>query len=169
MQPAPQVTAPAVEADDTRHRYTPLAGTACTLLSLDKEAGGSTTRCPGLGGYQLIVQDSDARMSLQVQRGTGAPQSLRLSQLSNGAFSALGEQAEWRLDAAGTPVALIVRYNAYMHPEQPERATSFLVVVKLEPAACIVDVVPAGPGQNAKARDIADGAVGMACRANDDS
>ena len=139
------------------------------MLSLDKEAGGSTTRCPGLGGYQLIVQDSDARMSLQVQRGAGAPQSLWLSQLSNGAFSVLGERAEWWLDASGAPAALIVRYNAYMHPEQPERATSFLVVVKLEPQACVVDVVPAAPDQNAKARDIADRAAGMACRSNDGS
>ncbi len=143
-------------------------GGHCRTEQIGDELGGTRTTCAGEPPYALVVTDSDARQALAVAEGKGKPQPLELASRVSAAFSDLGDTVEWR-PLEGAPTAMIVRYNAYMHPEQPERATSFLVVVKLEPAACIVDVVPAGPDQNAKVRDIADRAAGMACRSNDGS
>ena len=161
--PAPPNEVP-VPQPATPSQYTALGGADCELLKVDAEAGGSSKRCPGVGGYRLIVQDSDARMSLDVLPPQGDAQPLALWHLASGAFSSLGERAEWRLDDAGQPAALIVRYNAYLQPEQPDRATSYLVVAKLKPTPCIVEVVPAGANQNERAREAADAATGMTCR-----
>ena len=157
---------PTAEADSGR--YTQLVGGHCRTEQIGDELGGTRTTCAGEPPYALVVTDSDARQALAVAVAEGKPQPLELASRVSAAFSDLGDTVEWR-PLEGTPTAMIVRFNAYDTPKQPERATSFLVVVKLERPACIVDVVPAGPDQNAKARDIADGAVGMACRANDDS
>lgn len=168
---APQAKAPAnpsaqaTPAEADPGLYTALEGGACKLVSVDREAGGSTARCPGVGGYELLVQDSDARMSIDVVAPGGEVTPLQLASLvGNGAFSSLGAQAEWRPSDGSAPTALIVRFNAFQQPEQPERPTSYLVVARLKRGdTCSVGRVDPGPAQNERARDMARKAGTMPC------
>jgi hypothetical protein len=64
----------------------------------------------------------------------------------------LGKLAEWRADPTGRLRALIVRVSA-----APQAKISSLVVAKLDAPPCIVAVIARGPGQNEKARTVADG------------
>lgn len=145
--------------------YTELDGAACKTVSVDREAGGSTKRCPGVHGYQLLVQDSDARMSIDVVAPDGSTTPLQLASIAgNGAFSSLGPRAEWRPSDASAPTALIVRFNVFEQPEQPERPTSYLVVARLGAnETCAVGRITPGPEQNAEARKMAAAAAGMPC------
>lgn len=160
----PDEPAGAPASDDPRSRYSSLRAQDCTLEFEDKESQALRYRCPGVGGFGLAMHDSDARMSLDLIPTQGARQPLDFWQLAGGAFSSLGETAEWRLDEAGKPVALIVRFNAYEHPEQPDRSTSYLVVARIETArSCVTGMIPPGPGQNLQARRAADEAAGQPC------
>lgn len=145
--------------------YSELEGGACKVVSVDREAGGSTTRCPGVEGFELIVQDHDARMSVEVVEPGGNVTPLQLtSVVGQGAFSSLGPRAEWRLDAQGKPSALIVRFNVFADPEQPERPTSYLVVARIAGGnTCAVAAVSPSPDQNMEARRVADDAAEKAC------
>jgi hypothetical protein len=145
--------------------YSELEGAACKTVSVDREAGGSTRRCPGVHGYQLLVQDSDARMSIDVVAPDGSITPLQLSSIAgNGAFSSLGPRAEWRPSDGSAPTALIVRFNVFEQPEQPDRPTSYLVVARLAANdTCAVGRIAPGPQQNAQARKMAATAAGMAC------
>lgn len=95
----------------------------------------------------------------------GKPQPLALWSVASGAFSKLGPRVEWRYPPeARQPDALIVRYDAFEQPEQPDRATSYLLVVKLAASgSCLVAKLPPGPGQNDAARTAADQAQTSAC------
>lgn len=160
-EPPATPTPPAVE----RGHYTSLAEADCKLVQVDREAGGSRSLCPGLGDYTLAVLDGDARMSIEVIAGEGPPQPLELWSVVSGAFSSLGDTAEWRLDDTGAPQALIVRFNAHEDPDAPDRTTSYLVVARLDPAggSCATAMIAPGAGQNQQARQAADRARGQAC------
>ncbi len=43
--------------------YSDLSESKCQTIEVDKETGSSTQRCPGIGGYKLLVHDDDARQS----------------------------------------------------------------------------------------------------------
>lgn len=163
--PIPARTAPRTRVP-ARSDYTSLAPRDCRQTTRDAETGATGWRCPGIGGFALDMHDADARMSLDVVAGeAGTPQPLALSMLANGAFSRLGERAEWRFEEAGqVPTALIVRHEVYEDPAQPQRPTSYLLVVKLDPvASCAVARIAPGAGQNEDARRAADGIRGAAC------
>lgn len=153
------------QASDDPGHYTSLAAGDCEIVEVYEEVGGSTSRCGGPGGYQLLVQDVDARMSLDVVAPGGATTGLRLvTAVGRGAFSDLGPRAEWRFGVDGNPDALIVRFNAYLDPEQPSRPTSYLVVTRLAAGdTCPVAAVEPGPMQNLEARRIADEVAGRPC------
>ena len=157
--PTPDSTATA------RSEYSSLAPADCKLTARDKEAGGTTHRCPGVANYVLDMRDSDARMSLDVIADGGQAQSLDFWSVASGAFSQLGPRAEWRYPAEAKQLnALIVRYDAFEQPEQPERPTSYLLVVKLAATgSCLVAKLPPGPGQNDAARAAADKAQSSSC------
>lgn len=165
-QPAanPTPSPPPVE-EDPGH-YTRLGSPDCKVTKVDEEAGGSTSLCPGLGGYRLAVIDSDARMSIDVIAPDGNAQPLNLWSVAGGAFSSLGPRAEWRFpQGSNTPSALIVRFESYEYPEQPERTRSYLVVAKLAASgSCVIALVKPGPDQNRRAREVADGAASAACK-----
>ena len=58
------------------------------------------------------------------------------------------------------PVALILRYNASEDPEQPNKLTSYLAVVKITPTEiCVTDKISPGPKANDDARRAADNAA----------
>jgi len=164
-QSSKATAAPGADAAKDPGHYTSLAAADCKVIDIDEEAGGSTSICPGMGGYQLRVLDGDARMSIDVIAPDGGRHPLDLWTVASGAFSGLGPRAEWRFTADDrAPTALIVRFEAYEFPEQPERTTSYLLVARLSADdTCLTARIAPGPGQNLKAREAADLAAGAPC------
>lgn len=164
--PPPSTTAKPVagDAEDPGH-YTGLAAADCKVIDIDEEAGGSTSVCPGMGGYRLRVLDGDARMSVDVISPAGTRHPLDLWTIASGAFSSLGPRAEWRFAGKdGKPTALILRFEAYEFPDQPERTRSYLLVARLAGKdTCLTAKIAPGPGQNVQAREAADRAASAAC------
>lgn len=145
--------------------YTSLSESACKVIELDEETDGSTSICPGVGGYQLRVIDDDARVSVDVVAPDGVRYPLDLWTIASRAFSNLGPRAEWRFKGgAATPTALILRFEAYEFPDQPERKRSYLLAAKLSAGStCLTAIIPPGPDQNIRAREAADRAPGSPC------
>ena len=139
-------------------RFTRLTG--CTLTrSAPEEAGFFEHECPGEGGYRLRHVEADLRENIVVLAPDGGEHSLELPELADGAFSSVGETAEWRgrHDADGfVPTALILRHSVMESPDRGVPEVSYLVVAKLLPQPCVIARVPPGPDQNRRARETAD-------------
>ena len=129
----------------------------CRIIDKN-EAEGPYYRhlCPGVGGYKYEVVESDLRQTMVIVAPGGARSELGLNRIGGGGFSVLGPVMDWRGPAGAPPQALVVRYNVQQGEAGSDK--SFLVVVRLNPTACIIGSVPPGPGQNERAREIADGA-----------
>ena len=133
-----------------RSRYTSLELGSCRLLEEPSSVSGSPRwRCTGTAGYNLETNATDPQQ-LAIIRPDGEGTDLTLPKI--GTNITLGNLAEWRGEATGQPRALIVRLSAQGRPR-----ISSLVVVKLGAAPCIVAVIGRRPGQNEKARIVADG------------
>ncbi len=147
--------------------YTSLASRDCTTVSTNEEGAQSTQRCPGMGGYGLLVEDADSRMSVTLVAPGGKQHELKYWEVVTTGFSSLGEKAEWRVKRQGrrdVPVALIVRLNASENGEHPEKQTSYLVVAKITPGqACVTDKIAPGADANEQARRAADTAASRPC------
>ena len=130
----------------------------------DEETGGTRSRCPGTAGYVLMVDDFDARMSVDIVAPGGRTHPLRYSGVITSNFSSLGPRAEWRM-RGGKPVALIVRVNAFEDPEVPNRATSYLAVAKITAReTCVTDrIPPTTPNANEAAQRAADQSASRPC------
>lgn len=139
----------------------------CRTVEVNEEEGGWAVQlCPGLAGYRLRVTEGDLRQNVVVllpagDGGKGAERSLALAEATgSGGFSSLGPVAEWRGRGAGRafrPDALILRYNVVEDAEHPERPTSYLLTVSLAGRRpCVTAKIAPGPGQNARARALAD-------------
>lgn len=143
--------------------YTDLAAARCKTVEVEEETGGSVQKCPGVGGYELLVEDDDLRQSVTVVTPDGRKHPLNYWQVITTAFSSLGEKAEWRVEKKGgkvKPYALIVRVNASENPEAPDRKTSYLAVAKLTAdKVCVTDKVKT----NEEARQAADASAGKPC------
>jgi hypothetical protein len=134
-------------------RYTSLEPTSCQLLGgSEQERAFARRRCAGAAGYMLERSESDPLQDLAIVSPGGARSGLDLSAFVPS--GTLGTLAEWRGKAPGQPRALIMRVSGQDKASLSE--TSDLVVVKLDGTPCVVAVVPRGPGQNAKARAVAD-------------
>lgn len=137
----------------------------CELLSVHEETGASTSRCPGVGGYQLLVFDDDARMSVAVLDSAKRQFDLDYWSAITPTFSELGKKAEWRVSRQGqqvVPVALIVRVNS----SGEEKPVSYLAVAKITPEQmCVTDRIEPGAQQNERARAAADVAQDKPCLA----
>ena len=144
---------------DGSSRYVSLEPGPCKLLEQNIEEGGYwRRRCPGAAGYALETSESDLRQDIVVIAPGGSRSELNLSSVvAKGAFNSLGKVAEWRGRAPGNPRALIVRLSVPGDAAVGRHERSDLVVARLATPACVVAVVPRGPGQNEKARAIADG------------
>ena len=162
-------TPPAIAAagalSTARSEYSRLSPNDCKLTERLEETGDTTHRCLGVAGYVLDMHDSDLRMSLDVIADGGQPQPLEFWNVASGAFSHLGPSAEWRFpQGASQPNALIVRFNAAEQPGQPDRVTSYLLVVRLAASgSCLVAKLLPGSGQNEAARVAADKAQDSTC------
>ena len=134
------------------------------MIEIDEEeAGGSTSRCPGVAGHALKVMEGDLRMSINVITPDRKEHELSYWSVITGAFSTLGPRAEWRMRGE-RPIALIVRVNASENPEYPERTTSYLAVAKITPAeTCVTDRIGPVPDANTVARAAADRSAARAC------
>lgn len=148
--------------------YTDLSPTACKTVKEDKETGGSVQKCPGIEGYELMVEDDDARQSVTVLTPDGKRHPLDYWQVVTTAFSSVGDKAEWRVkrDAGGKakPVALIVRVNANENPEASTEKTSYLAVAKITPEKiCVTEKVKNGAQMNEEARRAADASADKPC------
>src|SRR6185436_6528180 len=99
-------------AQSNRSVYTPLGDKDCRKIK-SAEAGddGYEGRCRGTAGYSLLLSEGDLRQNITVITPQGKQHSLDLWSVLSGGFSSLGPKAEWRLDKASAPVALILRYN----------------------------------------------------------
>lgn len=143
--------------------YTDLTPARCKTVETHEETGGSVQKCPGVGGYELLVEDDDARQSVTVVGPGRKRHPLNYWQVITNAFSSVGEKAEWRVERkAGRvlPYALIVRVYANENPEKPEEKTSYLAVAKLTAdEVCVTDKVKT----NEEARRAADASAGKPC------
>lgn len=143
--------------------YTSTTEKACKAQRVtDDEGGDYIGICPGVSGYKLKLIEGDLRQTLFVITPKKKEHALRFNEFYY-SFSAIGEKVEWRLKR-GVPVALIARYNV-SDPEDSEKRTSYLMVVKITKAfSCVTDVVLPGTTQNSTARKLADSASTRACR-----
>lgn len=137
-----------------RSAYTPLE--RCRLLrAVPDEADYRLSRCPGVGGWAVEVSESDGRAAVRPVRGATRLRLNLPALIGSAGFSRLGPRAEWRLVRRNRPHALIVRYDVARDFAAPGRWTSYLVAIDLR-RGCALAAVPPGPGQNARARRVAD-------------
>jgi hypothetical protein len=143
--------------------YTDLASTRCKTIETSDEGAFSLQKCPGVAGYELLVEDADSRQSVTVVSPDGKKHPLNYWQVITTGFSSLGEKAEWRVEKKGgklRPFALIVRVNANENPEKPAQKTSYLAVTKItDEHICVTDKVQT----NEEARRAADAAADKPC------
>jgi hypothetical protein len=150
-----------VQAQTRQSVYTNLDPKFCKTLKSDpSEAGEYLGRCNGTAGYKLLVAEGDLRQNITVVTPRGTEHSLDLWSLISPAFSSLGPKAEWRVTKQKNktiPVSLIVRYNASENNEQPNKLTSYLVVIKITAdEICVTDKIKPGANANEEARRLAD-------------
>jgi hypothetical protein len=154
--------------DTLRSVVTSIAEGRCTTVRVDPETSGSTQECPGIAGYEVLVLDDDARMSITLRSADGAEHPLSLWGTITSGFSSLGDSLEWRVRGAGegaAPTALVVEVRANESPEDPERVTVYRAVAKVGPGeSCVTDKLDAAATRDEVLR-AADAAPGKACLA----
>jgi hypothetical protein len=133
-------------------RYSSLDPSSCNMSREDGRKGVGSRRCAGPGGYALEASDSDGGHKLTIISPAGRRGEFDLSRLAS--RPSLGTTAEWRGDPTRQPYAMIVRIAGQGEASGPN--ISSLVIFRLGGHMCIVAVVPRGPGQNQKARALAD-------------
>ncbi|SRR5258708_1946724 len=155
------------QAQSLESVYTDL-GKQCRTL--EKPTATSLTllrRCPGVGGYKLLVSWDDERVDVTVVNAAGAESDLGFSEHVTGHFSDPGPRAEWRVKRERgkvVPQALIVRVNAQEDAESSRKITAYLVVSKItKTQTCITDRIMPGVRQNEEARRAADQAINKPC------
>jgi len=155
-------------AQSNRSVYTSLGEKQCrTLKSAEAGDDGFEARCPGTGGYKLILSEGDLRQNITVITPKGAEHSLELWSVVSSGFSSVGPKVEWRLatqNGKAVPVALIMRYNANEDPEVPNKLMSYLAVAKITATEiCVTEKISPGPKANEDARRAADAATSKPC------
>jgi len=143
--------------------YTDLAADKCKTIDVNKGMpGNSSTRCKGVGGYELEIYLDDERNSVGVVLPSKKVVGLDFWNYFGG-FSALGDKAEWRMKGKN-PVALIVRLNVSEQGDG-KPPTSYLIVSKISPtSACVTEIVKPGKNQNAQAQRLADNVSNKPCK-----
>ena len=158
----------AVFAQSKTSIYTSLDTKNCKTLESDETgAGFYRGECKGVGGFKLEFLEGDIRQSINVVFPDGKKSELEFWTIISGAFSYVGDKAEWRVVKEGKkfkPFALIVRFNASENPDKPEKPVSYLSVSKITgDSACVTDIVKPSKNQNLTARKLADEAANKPC------
>jgi hypothetical protein len=149
--------------------YTNLSGKNCRVIEEDEESAGyELARCRGVAGYQLEVASQDLRQGVAVVSPDGKKHELNLGYIGGGAFSFLGDKAEWRVKRVKgklVPIALIMRFStAQMQDDGSSKDVPHLTVTKITPAKiCLLEPQRAGRNANVEARRIADNSADKPC------
>ncbi len=153
-----------VWADEMTSAYTPTSGKACKIVSREKETGDATMRCPGVGGYSLLVIESDSRTSITVIAPDNQQLPLKFWDVVAPSFSTLGPRVEWRfLPRRGVPVpvGIIARVDTVDQIDVTRpKPLSFLAIARIHSGkACVTGKIAAGQANaNRDARKVADAA-----------
>lgn len=142
--------------------YTSLKEKDCKLIQLTMAGGSSSSSCPGFGNFKVVVAEGDLRQSIFLFRdGLEYPLDLWTSN-----FSELGSLLEWRYKKGKVKkvVGVIARLNVNDHPTDPNKTTSYLIVVKITPGEiCHVGKIRPQANQNVKARRMAEKSSVLPC------
>ena len=142
--------------------YTDLDFDACQTI-LDDEFS-DTMKCPGYQGLAVYFTESDLRQAMQY--GPVRDELVGKVYESFAPFNRVGSKIEWRLDAAGKPIATILRWyieNTGPEGEPTEESTGQVLVVSRiarpdDGLSCVIGYVDALENRDANmlARQIAD-------------
>lgn len=139
--------------------YTDLYGKQCKLVASDKGSGSTTRQCKGVGGYSLLVHETNARSSVDIVTPGQQIYPLEYWEVVAPGPSYVGRKAEWRVERAGkrlVPTGLLVRLNAADPATQgPRHAPGALITAAriAHDGACVVYQSNAAPRQaDARAR-----------------
>ena len=149
--------------------YTNVSGNRCKTIEEDEEAAGfMLQQCPGVAGYKLLVSSQDLRQGLEVIKPDGSKHELNVGVIGGGAFSFLGDKAEWRVKRQRGrlfPIALIVRFSVAQQMEDgSSKDIPYLTVTKITPQKiCLVKTVAPARNANLEARRLADASANMPC------
>lgn len=136
-------------------QFTRLSEADCKLVETIAETGDWTRSCPDVAGYAIEWSSGDLREDLALSTA-GRKRPLQIPTLvANGAFDRIGNTAEWRGPDGSAPDVLVLR----VHVAGPDGRDDGgrLAVARLGRLPCLVAIVPPGPGQNDRARKIANG------------
>ena len=144
--------------------YTDLDYKKCKTIESNTDEGGFYIgECDGVAGYKIELTAGDARENINLISPSGKKLVLDFNRVS-AAFSDVGAKAEWRVKD-NKPFALIVRFNAFEDNQNPDKATSYLIVSKIKDnTACLTNVVKPIPNANEKARESADASADESCK-----
>lgn len=152
-------------------KYSALAGKPCTSRIDDAATGASTTECPGIQGFRLLVSEDDERASISIVTPDRHILPLSYSDVVTRGFSSLAGKAEWRVanvDGKAVPIALIIRVNTVdqSDPEHPRQVTMLAVARITRDTACVTHLLDALSRNASKhARNAAD-ATNAECLVN---
>jgi hypothetical protein len=133
----------------------------CTKIDGNEDEDWATLRCgKPVNGWQTIVDYGDARESISLARNATTI-SLHFEQFNSG-FSSVGPTIEYRVQNK-TAVAVVVRHNHSIDPEDASITESVLMIAKLSPSPCVIAAIKPGPQQSATARRNADKASQLPC------
>jgi len=143
--------------------YTSLDDKKCKELERSDDEGGSYKGlCQGVAGYKLHLIEGDLRQTITIIDPKGKEHPLEFWNLT-GAFSAVGDTAEWRLRGK-KPIALIVRLNVNQYGEDEQTTKGYLVVAKITPeATCVTHFLAPTRSHNYEARQAADKSASQPC------
>ena len=163
------VFAATASAQGIQSVYTNVSGNRCKTIEENEEAAGFMVQlCPGVAGYKLQVSSQDLRQGLEIIKPDGSTHELNVGVIGGGAFSFLGDKAEWRVKRQRGklfPVALIIRFSVTQQMDDgSSKDIPYLTVTKITPQKiCLVKTVPPGRNANLEARRLADASANMPC------
>lgn len=118
---------------------TDLHGKACKLIE-SGQRGASTRRCPGAGGFALLVHENEGRSSVDVVAPGKEAYQLDFWNVVAPGLSQVGRKAEWFIGARGVPSALLMRLDMVDQSNlyYPKVNTTIAVVRIDADGACVV-------------------------------
>ena len=124
------------------------------LQKADGFSFGGSWVCPGVGGFDVVVADADARDIISFDSKN--PKNCAGLKTFSG-FNTSGKTIEWRL-LHGKPIAAIQRWTVSIDPDKAEKTATWLVVTKLgaKDSCHMHYVAGAFPKANEAARNAAD-------------
>jgi hypothetical protein len=148
-------------------------GAGCRAEETVAEGETSVLRCTGMGGYDLVLTESEGRTALSVVDPLGVHRPLDAAGAAgHEGLSRFTDRAEWQTEwrrGEPVPTALIVTYVA-VRPSGPRNSAGErldVLVAKLGEEVCITDRLPSITGARDEARSLAETAHTRPCLADD--